>query len=405
MKATAESRKRIPKTVWELGFVSLFMDTSSEMIHSLLPLFLRSVLGASATAVGALEGTAESAVLVAKMFSGALSDWLGKRKSLTLAGYGLAALTKPLFPIAGSYPVVFAARLMDRIGKGIRGAPRDALIADVTPSELRGASFGLRQALDTVGAFCGPLAATVLMLRSSGNFRLVFWIAVLPAVLAVAILAIFVREPLRSTVKRDTRPGFQWRDLRGFPAAFWWVSGIGSILTLARFSDAFLVLRSSQLGIRDAMVPMVMVVMNIVYAIAAYPAGRLSDRMDRRVVLIVSVLILVAADIVLARAGGTAGLIAGVMLWGLHMGFSQGLLTAMVTDASSSDRRGTAFGLFSLLTGVALLTASVLAGELWDRIGAPATFYAGAGFAAIAMLGLLAQLLIPTKKGSVTSHG
>ncbi len=381
----------IPRGVWALGVVSLLMDLSSEMIHSLLPIFLVSVLGASATAVGILEGVAEALVLVVKMVSGTLSDWLGKRKALALAGYGLAALTKPLFPLADSFAVVFIARALDRIGKGIRGAPRDALVTDLTPAPLRGASFGLRQSLDTLGALAGPLAASLLMVASGGSFRLVFWIAVLPAVLSVVVLAVLVREPEGAPLAREMRPRLAWSELRRFTRAFWGVVAIGGVLTLARFSEAFLVLRAQGLGLGVDYVPLVLVVMNLVYAASAYPAGRLSDRVERRSVLAAGTLALVVADIVLGVASGAGGLIAGVALWGLHMGLSQGLLAALVADAAPEDRRGTAFGLFNLVSGVVLLAASVIAGVLWDRIGAPATFYAGASFAALAFLGLVAQ--------------
>lgn len=387
----SDGGQAIPRGVWALGVVSLFMDLSSEMIHSLLPIFLVSVLGASATAVGVLEGFAEALVLLVKMVSGTLSDWLGKRKALALAGYGLAALTKPLFPLADSFAVVFIARALDRIGKGIRGAPRDALVADLTPAPLRGASFGLRQSLDTVGALAGPLAASLLMVASGGAFRLVFWIAVLPAVLSVVVLAVLVREPEGAPLAREMRPRLTWSALRRFTRAFWGVVAIGGVLTLARFSEAFLVLRAQGLGLGVDYVPLVLVVMNLVYAASAYPAGWLSDRVERRSVLAAGTLALVVADIVLGVASGAGGLIAGVALWGLHMGLSQGLLTALVADAAPADGRGTAFGLFNLVSGVVLLAASVIAGALWDRVGAPATFYAGASFAALAFLGLVAQ--------------
>ena len=387
--------RQIPSGVRILGFVSMLMDISSEMIHSLLPVFLVSVLGASATAVGVLEGFAEALVHVVKMISGALSDWLGKRKALALAGYGLAALAKPLFPLADSFAVVFVARALDRIGKGIRGAPRDALITDLAPAPLRGASFGLRQSLDTLGALGGPLAASLLMVASGGAFRLVFWIAVLPAILCVVVLALLVREPAGAPLAREMRPRLAWSELRRFSPAFWGVVAIGGVLTLARFSEAFLVLRAQNLGVGVDYVPLVLVVMNLLYAASAYPAGWLSDRMERRSVLAAGTLALVAADIVLAVAGDPWGLVAGVALWGLHMGLSQGLLAALVADAAPEDRRGTAFGLFNLVSGVVLLAASVTAGELWDRIGAPATFYAGAGFAALALLGLVARGRFP----------
>lgn len=389
---TARGLRAIPHGIWALGFVSMFMDISSEMIHSLLPIFLISVLGASATSIGILEGVSEAAVLVTKLFSGALSDWLGKRKTLAVAGYGIAALTKPLFPLAGSYQVVFAARLIDRIGKGIRGAPRDALVADLVSEKIRGASYGLRQSFDTMGALIGPLAATLLMITSGGDFRLVFWIAVLPAFVSVAALVRFVNEPPVTRRPTNERLQIRWRELRYFSPTFWSVVTVGAVFTLARFSEAFLVLRASSLGLAIAYVPLTMVLMNVAYAACAYPAGRLSDRIDRRIVLAMGAGVLIIADLVLAGAGGITGLAIGVALWGLHMGLSQGLLAALVADAAPMERRGTAFGLFNLISGVVLLLASVIAGGIWDRVGAAATFYAGAGFAALALLGLLLQI-------------
>jgi len=385
----------VPRSIWALGFVSLFMDISSEMIHSLLPVFLVSVLGVSATGLGLLEGVAEGTVNIVKIFSGALSDWLGKRKVLAVIGYGMAAFTKPLFPLANTFGLVFAARLIDRIGKGMRGAPRDALIADLTPEAVRGASYGLRQSLDTVGAFTGPLAAIGLMLAFHGDFRRVFWLAVIPAFVSVGLLITFVHEPTGSGkplgLRIKSRPEFRWRELQRFPRPFWFVVAIGAVFTLARFSEAFLILRASSLGLGNDYVPLVLVVMNIVYAASSYPAGHLSDRVDRRMVLAVGGVALIVADVLLAKASGMAGLIAGICFWGLHMGFSQGLLAALVADAAPAERRGNAFGLFSLVSGVVLLVASVVAGELWDRVGAPATFYAGASFAGLGVLGLLVQ--------------
>jgi MFS family permease len=394
---TAVGVHAIPRSVWALGFVSMFMDISSEMIHSLLPIFLMSVLGAGATAVGILEGVAEATVLVIKIFSGVLSDWLGKRKALALVGYGIAALTKPLFPLAGSYSVVFAARLIDRIGKGVRDAPRDALIADLVPEPLRGASYGLRQSLDTLGAVGGPLAASFLMLTSGGSFRFVFWAAVPPALVSLAILALFVREPSTSSKPPVLGVRLGWPAFGVFPPAFWSVVTIGAILTLARFSEAFLVLRAAGLGLQNSYVPLVMVVMNLVYAASAYPAGWLSDRIDRRLLLAVSAAVLVAADMLLAAATGVTWLIGGIALWGLSLGLSQGLLAALIASAAPAERRGTAFGLFNLVSGIALLVSSVVAGELWDRIGAPATFYTSAGFAGLALLGLLQQIQVRPK--------
>jgi MFS family permease len=377
--------RRIPAGVWMLGFVSMLMDVSSELIHSLLPVFLVTVLGASAFAVGLLEGTAEATALIVKMFSGSLSDYLGRRKPLAVAGYALGALSKPLFAIAASFGMVFAARFVDRIGKGIRGAPRDALVADLTAAEARGAAYGLRQALDTVGAFVGPLLAVGLMLLWANDFRAVFWVATIPAVLAVALLIVGVSEPRAQAPKKRVNP-IHWRQLRRLDAAYWWVVAIGAMFTLARFSEAFLVLRAEHRGLPLAWIPLVLVAMNIVYSISAYPFGKLSDRASHTRLLALGLVVLIVADLLLAFAASVGVVFLGIAAWGLHMGITQGLLATMVAATAPADLRGTAFGFFNLLSGLALLLASVLAGLLWDRLGASSTFFAGAIFCVLALV-------------------
>ena len=378
---------RLPTAIWVLGFVSLLMDISSEMVHSLLPLFMVGTLGASALVVGLIEGLAEATALIVKVFSGVLSDWWGKRKWLAVFGYALGALTKPLFALAPGIGTVLTARLLDRVGKGVRGAPRDALVADIAPPDMRGAAFGLRQSLDTVGAFLGPLLAVGLMLLWANDFRAVFWVAVVPGLLAVALLMLGVREPDRPAGQRRSNP-IRRENLRRLGSAYWWVVGLGAVFTLARFSEAFLVLRAAQSGVPVALVPLVMVAMNLVYAASAYPFGRLSDRMDHRTLLALGLAVLIAADLVLAANAHWTTLLAGVVLWGLHMGMTQGLLATMVADTAPADLRGTAFGFFNLVSGVALLLSSAIAGLLWDRLGASFTFYAGAAFSGLALLGL-----------------
>lgn len=387
--STSDSRARIPTGVWALGFVSLLMDVSSEMIHALLPVYLVVVLGASTLAVGFIEGIAEATAAITKVFSGALSDRLGKRKLLAATGYGMAALTKPVFPLAETLGWLIGARFVDRIGKGIRGAPRDALVADIAPPEMRGAAFGLRQALDTVGAFLGPLLAIGLMWLTADNFHLVFWVAVLPAAAAFLLIVLAVREPPRPPSVAPVRAPLSRAELAKLGRAYWWVLAVAAVFTLARFSEAFLILRAQGLGLSLALVPGVLVVMNLVYALAAYPVGVLSDRMDRGRLLALGLMVLIAADLVLAFADGLAAVAAGVVLWGLHMGLTQGLLSTLVADTAPAELRGTAFGMFNLVSGVAMLLASVIAGALWDVIGAEATFLAGAGFAGVALLGLL----------------
>jgi MFS family permease len=377
---------RIPPGVWVLGGVSLLMDVSSEMIHSLLPLFMVTTLGLGAFTVGVIEGLAESTALVVKVFSGALSDYLGKRKGLAVLGYALGALTKPLFAIAPSAAVVLTARLLDRVGKGVRGAPRDALIADLTPPAVRGAAFGLRQSLDTVGAFVGPLLATGLMLLWDDDFRAVFWVAVIPGALAVALLQLGLRVPERHPAGRRSSP-IRRESLERLGAPYGWVVGIGAVFTLARFSEAFLVLRARQAGVPLALVPLVMVAMNLIYALSAYPFGKLSDRVSHTRLLALGLAVLVAADLVLA-VEGRAAVLAGVALWGVHMGMTQGLLATMVADTAPAELRGTAYGFFNLTSGVAMLAASALAGLLWERVGASSTFHAGAAFCLIALAGL-----------------
>ena len=385
-KTPSVTWRDVPTTVWTLGFVSLLMDTSSELIHSLLPVFLTTVIGASTVAVGLIEGVAEATAAIAKVFSGALSDRIGKRKLLVGIGYGLAAITKPVFPLAGTAWEVLAARFVDRIGKGIRDAPRDALIADVTPPTIRGASYGIRQALDTVGGFAGPLLAVALMALYADDFRAVFWWALAPAALAVLLIVVGVREPdgTKATAKR----GWPIRkaELKRMSPAFWMVIAIGVVFTLARFSEAFLVLKAQAEGLALALIPLVFVWMNLVYALTATPAGILSDRLGRENVLLCGLAALVVADLTLAFVPGLGGVVIGVGLWGLYLGFSQGLLSALVADTAPEDLRGTAFGLFNLVTGAALLMASVVAGWLWYDFGPTATFSAGAVLSGLAIL-------------------
>ncbi|WP_233836429.1 MFS transporter [Paraburkholderia sp. ZP32-5] len=383
--------REIPRTVWVLGCVSLLMDISSEIIHSLLPMFLMAGLGASATTIGLIEGIAEATAPVVKVFSGTLSDYLGNRKWLAVAGYGLGALSKPLFAIAPTIGVVVTARILDRVGKGVRGAPRDAMVADVTPVQLRGAAYGLRQSLDTVGAFLGPLLAVVIMLAWADNFRLAFWLAVIPGVMAVALLALGVAEPTRTTGAKRVNP-LRWDNLKQLGANYWWVVLVGAAFALARFSEAFLVLRAMGSGVPIALVPLVMVAMNVAYALSAYPAGKLADTTSHTRLMIAGLVLLIGADVVLAQGSHWSVVLIGVTLWGLHMGMTQGLLATMVSHAAPSALRGTAFGFFNLLTGIVTLVSSVVAGALWDRVGAATTFYAGAAFSAATIVLLMMRV-------------
>lgn len=387
MRYTQASGK-IPGTVWALGFVSLLMDVSSEMIHSLLPVFVVVGLHASALSLGVIEGVAEATALITRVFSGIVSDRVKRRKTLAVAGYALGTITKPLFAVATGIQTVFAARFIDRIGKGIRGAPRDALLAEVTDRSNRGAAFGLRQSLDTAGAFIGPVIASLMMYLFSNDFRAVFWIAVIPGVCAVLILVLGVREPDGHHGSSTTAsPGLA--DMRQLGRAFWLVTAFGSVFTLARFSEAFLLLRAQSLGVPAMLVPLFLVIMNVVYSLTAYPAGIVSDRLGRLGMLTAGSIVLATSDVVLAAARGPVLVALGVSLWGLHMGLTQGIFSALVADTSPERLRGSAFGIFGMASGMAMLLASGIAGWLWDFRGPPFTFLAGAAFAMAGLAGFI----------------
>lgn len=381
--------RRLPRGIWALGLVSLWMDISSEMIHALLPVYLVTAMGASMVTVGFIEGLAEATAAVTKVFSGAISDWLGKRKVVAVIGYGLAAVTKPVFPLAPTISWLVGARFIDRVGKGIRGAPRDALIADISPPHLRGASFGLRQSLDTVGAFLGPVLAIFLMWLTADNIPLVFWFAVIPAFVSVFFLLALVPEPERPEGLREVKSPLSLTELRRLGHAFWWVVAVAAAFTLARFSEAFLVLKAHAEGVPTGLIPIVLVVMNVFYALAAYPAGVLSDNGTRLRVLGVGIALLVTADLAFALMPGLVGVMIGLALWGVQMGFTQGAFSSLVADTAPVELRGTAFGMLNLVSGVMILLASVIAGLLWDMLGPYGTFLAGAGLALLALLSLL----------------
>lgn len=387
-------RHTLPRTVWALGFVSLLMDVSSETVHALLPLFLTTTLGASVAFVGLIDGVAESTASIAKVFSGYLSDRMRRRQPLILIGYGLAALSKPLFALAGSAQLVLGARFADRIGKGLRGAPRDALIADVTPEAIRGRAFGLRQSLDTIGAFVGPLLAIVLMLALADDIRAVFWLAAIPAVAAVLVVLVWVRDP-PAPAGATPRPPLKMADLARLGRPFWALTGIGVVFTLARFSEAFLILRAHELSLPVALAPAVLVAMNIVYALGAYPAGVLADRLPPARLLLAGVACLIAADLLLAFAQGLLIAFVGILLWGLHMALTQGVFAKLIADRAPAELRGSGFGAFNLATGLALLLASLGAGLIWERFGSSATFLGGAGFAALSALFLVVRIQKP----------
>jgi MFS family permease len=380
---------KLPSGIWVLGSVSLFMDISSELVHSLLPIFMTTVLGASIVTVGIIEGVAEGIAATTKVFSGVISDYFRKRKLLAVIGYALGALTKPIFPLATTIGWVFGARFVDRLGKGIRGAPRDALIADITPPPLRGAAYGLRQALDSVGAFVGPLLAVVFMILFANDIKAVLWVAVPPAFIAVCLLMVALSDPKPAESTPSSRDRLTLRDAKRLPLGYWLVVMLGAVFTLARFSEAFLILRAQDVGLAIAYVPAVMIVMNIVYSLLAYPAGVLADRFSARKLLVLGLGLLVVADVILALADSPSLALLGVAFWGMHMAFTQGLLSKLVADTAPGELRGTAFGFFNLVSGGALLLASVIAGSLWSIYGASATFVAGASFTALSAMGLL----------------
>jgi MFS family permease len=399
----ASTRIPIPRTIWALGLVSLFTDLGSEMVHSLLPILLAGTLGASALTIGLIEGAAEALVLVTKVFSGYLSDAIGRRKPLVLLGYGVAAAVKPLFPVADSIATITMARLLDRFGKGVRGAPRDALVGDLAPPSIRGACFGLRQSMDTVGAVFGPLLAVGLLWLFADDIRIVLWFAVIPGIVAVALL-LKVSEP-SGGARKPARLPLSREGLSRLGAAFWWLVALGVVIALARFSEAFLVLRAAERGLPITYVPLVLVVMSLVYTATAYPAGKLSDRVSRRTLLALGMLALAAADVALALTDGYLLLFAGIALWGLHMGLTQGVLASLVTDVAPAAYRGTAFGMFNLMSGGGLLVASGAAGWIWDRHGAPVTFWVGAGLALAAAAmswGFSAPPVVDRGRGSQT---
>jgi len=384
----------LPPGVWALGLTAMFMDMSSELVHSLLPVYMASVMGASMVTIGFLEGIAEATAAITKIFSGALSDYLGKRKFLVVLGYGLGAITKPVFPLAPSISWLFGARFTDRVGKGIRGAPRDALVADITPPELRGAAYGLRQSLDSVGAFLGPLLAITFMALWANDIKAVLWVAVLPAVISVA-LVLTVREPETDQNQSAKGSPISFSSVNRLERGYWIIVAFGAVFTLARFSEAFLILRAQSVGLSVGLVPMILIVMNVFYATSAYPAGIASDRLSQRMMLVAGLAMLVLADLVLAKAAGPWQVFGGAALWGLHMGFTQGLFNKMVADSAPAELRGSAFGIFNLTSGISTLAASVMAGLLWQVIGPQATFFAGAIFAAIAAIGILAYQANP----------
>ncbi|MCY7271424.1 MAG: MFS transporter [Sphingomonas bacterium] len=374
-------RPPLPRTVWVLGIVSLLMDLSSEIYHALLPAFLTITLGLPVAAMGALDGISEATANMAKLVSGKLSDHQQKRKPWVLLGYGMAALSKPLFPLATGAIPVLGARFIDRIGKGIRGAPRDAMIADETPPEIRGAAFGLRQSLDTVGAFLAPLVAVGLMIALAGDIRLVFWIAVIPAMLSFLFAWVMLRETGGGTAIATK---LKWGGFRDLEPEVRRLIGVGFLFGLARFSESFLILKAMDVGLSASLSPLVLSLFSLSYLLLAFPAGQWSDRISPRTILIAGIAVLVAADLWLAQATSLWMVGVGVILWGAHMALTQGIFSRMIADAAAPERRATSFGAFFFASGIAALLASLGAGLMWDRSGPASVFTAGAVIAAVA---------------------
>lgn len=375
---------KIPRTVWVLGFVSLLMDISSEMIHALLPLFMAGALGASAIWIGLVEGIGEGTALIAKVFSGVVADRFGHKKHLVFAGYFLGVVSKPVFALAGCMPVVLAARFFDRIGKGLRGAPRDAIVADVTDESIRGAAYGLRQSLDAAGAFVGPLIATLLLLLWTEDLRSIFWIALIPGAACLLLILIGVEDNVTET--KNTKR-IEWNEIGSvMTPAFRQLVILGTLFSLARFSNAFIVLKAADIGIDQAWIPMIIVLMHIAFSLSSYPFGMLADRLNPMRLLALGMVLLALSDLLFAFAANTAVLILGVVLFGMHLGATQGIFSAIVSEVAVSHLRATAFGVFNFFSGIALLVSGLVAGGLWELFGAQYCFAGGVVFAVLTLV-------------------
>lgn len=375
---------RVPALVWVLGRVSLLTDISSEMILAVLPVYLGTVMGVSMATIGLIEGIAEATAAVMRVFAGAIGDRLGRYKAIVVFGYGLSALSKIVFPFAGSPAPIFAARIIDRVGKGLRTSPRDAMIARATHPSILGRAFGIRQSLDTLGAVFGPLLAIVILGVTHNDFQLLFWIAVAPGVLAVIVLTRAAEEPNGGATPLQRIP-LTRADLARLGFAFWWIAAGAAFLTFGRGAKAFLVLRTEDVGVPLWLVPIAFVIMNTVYAATAYPVGGLSDRIDRRRLLAAGIVVLILSDVVLAMASGPWVGLLGVVLWGLHFGMTQGVLATLVVDSAPEPLRGTAFGAFSLLSGFALVASGALGGMVWDAWGPSTLFWLATGAATLSL--------------------
>jgi MFS family permease len=386
-------RARLGRNVLALAAVSLLTDVASDMTYPLLPLFLATTLGASATAVGAIEGAAESTAALLKLASGWLSDRVSRRKPLVLAGYGIASLIRPLIGLAQSVTQVLGIRVTDRIGKGIRTAPRDALVADSVDPAIRGRAFGFHRAADHAGAVIGPLLAFALLRWGGLEVRQIFLLTAIPGALAVLALLVGVRE-----VPREMPEASRKLDLRApLGRRFWSFLAVLLVFTLGNSTDAFLLLRARDLGIDAALIPILWALLHVVKSLSSTPGGALSDRIGRKPLLVAGWILYAAVYFALARADAAWQAWALFAVYGIYFGLTEGVEKALVADLVPEDRRGAAFGWYNLALGIAALPASLIFGTIWDRAGAPAAFGFGAAMALAAAIGI--AFVAPVREG------
>ncbi|OYV74113.1 MAG: MFS transporter [Gemmatimonadetes bacterium 21-71-4] len=385
MPPAPESPHRLGRNVVALGLVSFFTDVSSEMIYPLLPLFLTMTLGASAAFVGAIEGTAESISALLKLASGWWSDRVGARKPFVLVGYVIASVTRPLIAIAQSATQVLAIRVGDRVGKGLRNSPRDALIADSVDPSIRGRAYGFQRAWDNAGAMVGPLVAFGLLQWEGLTMRHVFWLALVPGAIAVAVVIWGVRE----VPKRVASSGAPLDLSQPMGGRFWAFMAVIFVFTLGNSTDAFLLLRARQLGVPISLMPIIWALLNGVKTVTNTPGGALSDRIGRKPTLVIGWLFYAAVYLAFAHASRQWHAWALFAVYGLYFGFSEGAERALVSDVVPAERRGTAFGWFNLAVGLGALPASLIFGEIWDHVGPGAAFTLGASLALAAAVGIV----------------
>jgi MFS family permease len=370
----------LSRNVWVAGWVSFFMDVSSEMVYPLVPLFLSSTLGVSKSVVGLIEGIAEATASLLKLFSGVIADRFGKNKLLMGFGYGISTASRPILALASGWGMVFLARFTDRAGKGIRTAPRDAIIAASTPPGQLGLAFGFHRALDTAGAVVGPAVALAILAVWAADFRLVFWLSVVPGVLAVALIVWFIEADGRV---RPAQAALAW-SLRGFDDRFWEFLLVIGLFSLGNSSNAFLILKAEQVGTSPAWISGIYVGYNALYALMSVPGGLLADRVGMRRMIIVGLGLFAAVYAGIALASTPQQIAALFLCYGIYMGLTEGVQRAYLATLAPKERTATAFGLYHMVVGIAILPASLFAGVLWDTVGPAAPFLFGAGMAALA---------------------